>query len=565
MEENNASFNVADAKLANGSPCNCRIDGVHPVNVNSRILELSHLTSGKEDIATGSACLDGSVSIGDGAEQYKFVHSYDMRGKSGGLTGIEESESQRKTKELNGTTCSCPDVVAADVESVDWRALERCITSSIKGFAVGAGLRGGLTLFSLLMRLKQKRSNGAKSLQRPVRELANFGLSETLRYGLFLGSFAGTFSTLDELIAALWGFRRTAKWRSLIAGAVAGPSLLLTGKNAQHTSMAIYILVRASVLAARCGIKSGHIGWLCSPFAWKHGDMFMMCLSSSQILSSWIMKPESLSPSYVSFLNKHGGKDRSILQGIKDLAFGKPITGLEAIFEHYKTFGVNVQLDPKMKIPCMMVHGDRHCISHFFWFLCHACFRSLPVYIPVYLVPAVIVHRQGLLKKPLSILLKTAVGAVRSSLFLSTYCASAWLWTCCLFRATGRCNPAVIAMGTFPTGLALMIEKKSRRMEIALYCFSRALESFGICIADLGLLPWKINIIKRIDVILFSFATSIIMHCYAEEREVFLSKYLNVLDWVFGIPHDGPPIIKPLVKVSSVPYLLGYKQGRYSM
>jgi hypothetical protein len=26
------------------------------------------------------------------------------------------------------------------------------------------------------------------------------------------------------------------------------------------------------------------------------------------------------------------------------------------------------------------------------------------------------------------------------------------------------------------------------------------------------------------------------MHCYAQEREVFQSKYLNVLDWVFGVP-----------------------------
>lgn len=36
--------------------------------------------------------------------------------------------------------------------------------------------------------------------------------------------------------------------------------------------------------------------------------------------------------------------------------------------------------------------------------------------------------------------------------------------------------------------------------------------------------------------VVVSMATSIIMHCYAQEREVFRSKYLNVLDWVFGVP-----------------------------
>lgn len=33
-------------------------------------------------------------------------------------------------------------------------------------------------------------------------------LKETLRYGLFLGTFAGTFVSMDELIAAVGGHRR---------------------------------------------------------------------------------------------------------------------------------------------------------------------------------------------------------------------------------------------------------------------------------------------------------------------------------------------------------------------
>jgi len=77
---------------------------------------------------------------------------------------------------------------------------------------------------------------------------------------------------------------RTAKWRALVAGAVAGSSMLLTGLEDQHTSLAIYILMRAAVLASRCGIKSKRFGKICKPLTWKHGDIFLMCLSSSQIL-----------------------------------------------------------------------------------------------------------------------------------------------------------------------------------------------------------------------------------------------------------------------------------------
>lgn len=87
----------------------------------------------------------------------------------------------------------------------------------------------------------------------------------------------------------------------------------------------------------------------------------------------------------------------------------------------------------------------------------------------------------------------------------------------------------------FPTGLALAVEKKSRRIEISLYCLARAIESFVTCMADDGYLPKSKNL-KRADVVVFSISTAIIMHCYAIERDVFRSKYLNVLDWVFGVP-----------------------------
>ncbi|KAM0971785.1 hypothetical protein ACFX14_019597 [Malus domestica] len=81
----------------------------------------------------------------------------------------------------------------------------------------------------------------------------------------------------------------------------------------QHTSLAIYILMRTAVLAFQFGIKSKRFGGICKPLTWAHGDIFLMCLSSWQILSAYILKQESLPPSYKSFLNKHGGKDTVIL------------------------------------------------------------------------------------------------------------------------------------------------------------------------------------------------------------------------------------------------------------
>lgn len=41
-------------------------------------------------------------------------------------------------------------------------------------------------------------------------EAISLALKETLRYGLFLGTFAGTFVSVDEIIASLGGHRRSA-------------------------------------------------------------------------------------------------------------------------------------------------------------------------------------------------------------------------------------------------------------------------------------------------------------------------------------------------------------------
>ncbi|ESQ38870.1 hypothetical protein EUTSA_v10001817mg [Eutrema salsugineum] len=475
-----------------------------------------------------------------------------IRGEIDGIAGDDSGESFDLTTciHCNGSDSVKPDLSSSfsssssfGSKSDDSEKLRRIIVASVKGFSIGTGIKGGLAIFSIVARFARRRSS---SQSRKIGDFSNseaiaMGIKETLRYGLFLGTFAGTFVSVDEAICALAGHQRTAKWRALFAGLVAGPSMLLTGPNTTHTSLAVYILMRAAVLASRCGIKSKRFGSICKPLTWKHGDLFLMCLSSSQILSAYILSQESLPSSYKSFLNKQGGKDLSILQGVKDIASAKPFTNLRAIEKYYKSVGVDIKLDPNMKVPCSIIHGKESCTKHGITFFLQAYKRALPVYVPVYLIPALIVHRQDLLKKQYSILGKGLLGTARSSLFLSTYCTSAWVWTCLLFRTFETCNIPLVAIATFPTGLALAIEKKSRRIEISLYCLARAIESFFTCMTDAGYIrPPKS--LRRADVVVFSVSTAIIMHCYAQEREVFRSKYLNVLDWVFGVP---PPPLTP--------------------
>ena len=52
--------------------------------------------------------------------------------------------------------------------------------------------------------------------------------------------------------------------------------------------------------------------------------------------------------------------------------------------------------------------------------------------------------------------------------------------------AAGRATGAIIAGSCWTGGLATLVEKKSRRMELAIYCLSRAIESFALCLASWG-------------------------------------------------------------------------------
>jgi len=437
---------------------------------------------------------------------------------------------------------------SADVEVADdARARERVRRAIARAACVGVALRGGLTLAKMALAPR------AMTVAR-----ARKGVNDVVRYVAFLSAFAGTYVSVDEGFRRKFGGERSKRWRAACAGACAGCSLLLVGKDTRHYGLAGYIWVRSVVLLARVAQKSENetIRALAEVTKTEHGDVALMIGSSAVILSCFLLKPEAVEPAYLHFLNLHVGKTPEELTALRK--FGTAATddalrsvclslaasstwsaGSSAQEMANKTavgaIGAGTGVINRAELFRLICFKGASNPEHFFKHIAESFSTTLSVYLPVYLIPALMIHREKLLSAERGPILlgRIAKGSVRSALFLSSYVAAGWSGIDVANRAMGTADWRSIPVGVAFAGLATFVEKKSRRMELAMYCLSRALETSALVAVYRGMVP-KYMQRQRFDVALFSIATATIMHCYNTERDVFRSKYLNVLDFVFG-------------------------------
>jgi len=159
----------------------------------------------------------------------------------------------------------------------EWgRVAQRAFNSATRGAALGLTGRGALGAFALLLK-RRRRGQG-------VGGAARAELAYVARWAAFLGAYSGGYVALDELLKFAVGRERSRQWRGAVAGAAMGPTMLLTGSS-PHTSLATYLLLRAFVLLVRIANKTrnGALRALLAPTRWEHGDVGLMCLSSSQV------------------------------------------------------------------------------------------------------------------------------------------------------------------------------------------------------------------------------------------------------------------------------------------
>jgi hypothetical protein len=121
--------------------------------------------------------------------------------------------------------------------------------------------------------------------------------------------------------------------------------------------------------------------------------------------------------------------------------------------------------------PCDAIHPGTDCITHFIKFYPGGLKRSLKVYGPVFLVSLLFSRGKNFYRVINSIL--------RSSMFLTSYCAIAWLSACAIVPIKGNrpLSRTQLFLHTWTAGLATVFEVPQRQAELAAYCMTYAAET----------------------------------------------------------------------------------------
>lgn len=262
-------------------------------------------------------------------------------------------------------------------------------------------------------------------------------LKGNVRRALSFAVFVGGVRFVDMIIRLYCRYKQDGgnkiehfirKFHMMIAGGLGSFSALLVDPSLyQSSTFMFWCFVRA----IRCYLPE-------VPYA----SVILMCLTSAQILSTWILYPQQLDPAYLQFLNKHGGRTKEQMKAL----LTQPDT------------------------PCGITHPNSDCHTDVIHYFPQSFKRSIKVYLPVYLVMLLFSKKRNIKHLINNIL--------RSSLFLSLYCTIAWYSACLYYKnIRKKVTRTNLFLHTWAAGLPILLERESRRNELAAYCSTYALDS----------------------------------------------------------------------------------------
>jgi len=402
---------------------------------------------------------------------------------------------------------------------VESKALRIFVTNFLMAYNIRAGI-------SVLLRAITMAAKRPKDLLSLDKILGESGLSfrvEAVRIGFFVGGFSGIYAAVTHSLTHLVSGGKRLGWHSVAGGYLAGLSLAFMNPN-WHRTLALYMSTRMAQCMYNYAKTNGY--WHFWGSSWSHGDSLLFIASTAQVMYAYVMRPETLPPSYYKFIVRQGPIDEVMLQAVRDNNRGRPIN-LSAVNTYIEKSGGKEALEAcksylSSNTPRIIPSRALHPYTAKAWISAWGAFTGtvkqiFPVYLSLALVPAVVLRFRHFAQAPVSIFAKAIAGAFQSTLFLGTFCGGYQLFIVIqrmfLERFKLTDHKLWYYVAALFSGFAILLERKSRRSELALYVFPRALDSLYMILYDHKMafrLPHG-------EILMFSAAMSVLMYFYEND------------------------------------------------
>ncbi|KAK5821831.1 hypothetical protein F5H01DRAFT_411536 [Linnemannia elongata] len=400
--------------------------------------------------------------------------------------------------------------------------LKHSILGAIRSGGVSYGMKAMVNLcLGMLKLMKGKGSFGE------IFKESFFG-ADAIRFGSFFGVFSFLWKFVNNGLKLYRG--KDDRLNGAVAGAIAGLAILIESHE-RRVTFAQQMLIRAGQGVYNAGKHRGL-------FSFRHGDAALFALACGQVMYAYTMQPESIPPEYLKFMINTARVPPEALAFNRARVRGFPVdvNQVQALVQRFKPTAKSVETVSKLTeytdlIPCAVLHPsyDSCKVNNAERFV-QVTKNILPVYATLNFVPLLVLRMKRLMADPVNVFSKTSFNTLRSSVFLAVFVVLYQSQICGhrnLFKNGWiQSNNKYIywLFGVTCSGTAIMVEQESRRAELAMYVLPKAAESLYKILYQKN---W-IKGVKHWEVMMFSFAMSLIMSFYQQEEQV-LSPFVTKL------------------------------------
>ncbi|EIW76437.1 hypothetical protein CONPUDRAFT_85000 [Coniophora puteana RWD-64-598 SS2] len=338
-----------------------------------------------------------------------------------------------------------------------------------------------------------------------------------------------------------WVRKKTRRWHSVLAGAVAGGLAVMFEKRSRRITIAQQLFVR--------GLQGSYNAYT-SKWGWHipNGEAIVFILCCGQIVYSLFCHPETLPRSYNNWLRTAAGAPPEAFEMIRDLTRegrfdvadldrviargdATPSNFTQMLSRRSKALADPPDFGPPYP-PCGAVHPwVQSCmavpIPRFV-----AVFRwAFSIYGVLHFIPMLLFKRRAVMDAPRHMMGRALWGTMRSSAFMASFVAIFQGWFCfknwlhAILSASPACPPWLAnafgsrlsyGFGGLFGALSLFIEEKRRRGELAMYVVPKALESAWLTARGKG---WVFRTGQGGEMALTAFGMGMVMSIYQNDPQ----------------------------------------------